>query len=87
MEAGGVVGEGGEVGLGSAAADAVVGRGPGWGEKGSGGVLEVGMEDGEWERDTWWSRKGRRVRALWSLCMVREEDWRCRAVKLEFDVD
>ena len=36
MEAGAVVGQGGEVGLGSAAADPVVGCGPGWGEPGSG---------------------------------------------------
>ncbi len=37
METGAVVREGGEVGLGSAAADSVVGCGPGWGEPGSGG--------------------------------------------------
>lgn len=69
VETGAVAGEGGEVGLGSAAAEAVVGCGPGWGEPGSvswvrkgcgwrGGSLLGGC--GERKRSTWLSRRGRR---------------------------
>ena len=41
METGAVVGEGGEVGLGRAAADSVVRCSPGWGEPGSVRGLEI----------------------------------------------
>ena len=48
VETGAVAREGGEVGLGSAAAEAVVGCGPGWGEPGSGiGVRESCGRGGE----------------------------------------
>ncbi len=69
METGAVVREGGEVGLGSAAADSVVGCGPGWGEPGSEGDVR-GWEvegGGGGGRDTWLSRKGCRVLLLCSL--------------------
>lgn len=70
MEAGAVVREGGEVGLGSAAADAVVGCGPGWGEEGS----ETGVRGWEGgmvgERDTWLNRRVCRVRGLGSSCVL-----------------
>ena len=46
VKKGALVREGGEVGLGSAAADSVVGRSPGWGEPGSVRELEYWREEG-----------------------------------------
>lgn len=75
MKKGALVREGGEVGLGSAAADSVVGRSPGWREPGSvEGVRVWERGRGRGEKATWLSRKVGRVRVLCSLCILWQED-------------
>ncbi len=89
MEAGAVVREGGEVGLGSAAAEAVVGCGPGWGEEGS----EIGVRGweggmvGEEEGDTWLSRRVCRVPGLGSSCvlLLGAGGLHCGVLQVEFE--
>ena len=73
VKTGAVFGEGGEVGLGTATADSVVGCGPWRGEPGPGDVLGVWKRgEGCRERCTWLSRIGCRVLLLCSSCLLRE---------------